>query len=631
MSPENQWQAGAELTSVERRARYDALQCGDSQTGFVHFTLNGEARRVRAGVVQFMKTDSFEDDSPALTTTGFLCYVTSPPPPAAPSAAPSPAPSAAPSAAPSTAPSADERAAPFAPLAAPSATPSFAPAPVATSATSAASSALLTPAAVATASTTSTATGPMTPIPLAAACFMNPSATPTATAAVPIVTPISTFAASSTPLTTVAPTPIAAVPTGLPMAHAIPTAAASFAPPNFAFTFSPPPPPADVPSAEKTTGGKTVSAEEAVHLAAERTAMEYETVIEGMETHHRETTDQLRGELMEAHERANELEDELHWAHEALVESRSEIDTLKAASVNTGNFLTAMNAKSALGCEQRARQSLEMQLREATLRIETLLTERDAERLGSHRHASDLVKTAQIDEGEALRERLTTKASTRKLLAGASAELMTDLTPQRINQLAQHIEAVIFGAGRGHLQRTQLLLAAILDRPVIQRLLGAGAPQSLQAIAVSKEMLETARKTLAQLSSHGKRDEFDRHGRRNDHRGTKSIHARLAFETIVTSMLPEDASERHILRTIEGLLGINHDQITRAVTRKRKAAGNAFVFIEELHNPRKRRKDARDAGRVLCDNWWHANTRFDTCALAPLHQPQPIASHACRL
>jgi hypothetical protein len=106
-----------------------------------------------------------------------------------------------------------------------------------------------------------------------------------------------------------------------------------------------------------------------------------------------------------------------------------------------------------------------------------------------------------LDEGECLREQLTTKAAARKTLAGVSAVPQTELTRQRVNQLTQHIEAVLFGAGRGDLERTQLLLAAVLDRPVVQRLLGAGAPQTLRAIEVSRALLASARETLAQLSS----------------------------------------------------------------------------------------------------------------------------------
>ena len=359
----------------------------------------------------------------------------------------------------------------------------------------------------------------------------------------------------------------------------------------------------------------------AIQAAAERTACVLQAEMESREERHRAETESRearhREEMAQLREHACELEDELHWHREALEEAGNELALLRREASNASNFLAASAARAERDQQIRARQLLEEQLSEATKRIESLLTERSHQRFHD-RHASNAVKQPQIEEGEALRVQLTTKASARETLTGASATPETKLTPQRINQLAKHIEAVLFGAGRGDLERTQLLLAAVLDRPVVQRLLSAGAPQSLKAIAVSKQMLESARKTLAQLSNHGKHGEVDRLGRSNDQRGTRSTNAHLAFETIVTALLPDDAPEGHMLRTIERLLDVNHDQLKRAVERKRKAGNNAFLFVEQLHQPRKRRKDARDQGRALCVEWWHANTRFDTCAGARL-------------
>ena len=72
-------------------------------------------------------------------------------------------------------------------------------------------------------------------------------------------------------------------------------------------------------------------------------------------------------------------------------------------------------------------------------RLEATAREQARERHAG-RHASDCVKQTAIEEGETLRELLTTKASARETLAGASTEPMTELTPQRINQLVQHVE-----------------------------------------------------------------------------------------------------------------------------------------------------------------------------------------------
>ncbi|KOO35924.1 hypothetical protein Ctob_015561, partial [Chrysochromulina tobinii] len=371
------------------------------------------------------------------------------------------------------------------------------------------------------------------------------------------------------------------------------------------------------------------------HEHSERQRQETESLREEIARQHehsecqRRETESLREEIARQHEhsecqrRENEslrersctVEDESQHLRELLDESHSQIEMMKKQSANVKNFCRAMNLEKDLEHERLARQVnndlLKEQLQRATERIEELLKERERERFEG-RHASEVVTDVMIDEGECLREQLTTKAAARKTLAGASAVPQTELTLRRVNQLAQHIEAVLFGAGRGDLERTQLLLAAVLDRPVVQRLLGAGAPQTLRAIEVSRALLASARETLAQLSSHGKQDEFDPHGRRNDHRGTRSAHAHLAFETLLTALIPDNATEEGMLRTIQCILGINPEQAARGVNRKRAAGGNAFEFVEALHAGRKRRKTAIDEGRVVCDRFWHANCRFDT-------------------
>ena len=59
------------------------------------------------------------------------------------------------------------------------------------------------------------------------------------------------------------------------------------------------------------------------------------------------------------------------------------------------------------------------------------------------RHASQVMPQSMVLEGEELRAKLTTKASARVALAGASVEPATELTPQHVNRLAQHVEAVM--------------------------------------------------------------------------------------------------------------------------------------------------------------------------------------------
>ena len=365
----------------------------------------------------------------------------------------------------------------------------------------------------------------------------------------------------------------------------------------------------------------------AIQLATEVTALSYETTIEGIKQDHRTETTELRAENAKLRDQNCELQDdlqelqdhfddsreELATMEKALHNSRTEIAMLETEKPNVQNFVRAMTAERRLKGEQLSVELLRQQLSVAHERIEAVLKEQAKERRET-RHASEAISQVCIEEGSALREQLTTKASARKTLSGASAEPMTELTPQHVNRLAQHIEAVLFGAGRGDLERTQLLLAAVLDRPCVQRLLGAGAPQSLKAIACSKVMLQTARQNLAQLSAHSKQDDFDKHGRRNDHRGTRSAHAQLAFETLVTGLIPDDATEHGMLRTVALLLGLNHDQVKRAVDRKRRACWPRPV-------PRSARRRCQRGRRLGGRQQLNLRVRRHRC------QPARAASH----
>ena len=363
---------------------------------------------------------------------------------------------------------------------------------------------------------------------------------------------------------------------------------------------------------------------EALRMAITETAETYEIEISELEAQHKAERAALEAEIEQLRQQLMELHDEHRWMCDALEEAKAaataEVDKLVKESTNVGNFLGLLKERAKCEAEARARQNLEMQLNEAMHRIEDLLT---AQREEQHRarHASTMVNQVQLDAGEKLRRRLVTKESARELQANVSSEpSMTELTNVRINQLTRHIEAVIFGTGRGNLERTQLIMAALLDRPVVQRLLGAKAPEALKAIEASKRMLESARSMLHKLSNRGKNGNLDRLGKSNDNRGTRDAHSQLAFEAIVMALLPDDAQENQLLRTIGGLLGLNWEQLSRAQEKKRKASkmgGTGKDHADILHLARKQRSDARTRGRVLCDEWWHSNTRFDTCVLAP--------------
>jgi hypothetical protein len=113
-------------------------------------------------------------------------------------------------------------------------------------------------------------------------------------------------------------------------------------------------------------------------------------------------------------------------------------------------------------------ETVEAQLQCAYERLNAAVPERARERHAG-RHVSHALSQAEVEAGEALRQRMRTKADARMEDAGEPEDASP--TRRRINQLAEHVQVVLCGGGHGDLHRTQLLLAAVLDRPVVQRLL----------------------------------------------------------------------------------------------------------------------------------------------------------------
>ena len=63
-------------------------------------------------------------------------------------------------------------------------------------------------------------------------------------------------------------------------------------------------------------------------------------------------------------------------------------------------------------------------------------------------------------------------------------------------QVLNHIEAEIFGAGRGNYDRCHLLLAGLLERPAMQRLLNKKTEEMERGITAMRLSLQKARDTL---------------------------------------------------------------------------------------------------------------------------------------
>eukprot|EP00962_Isochrysis_galbana_P023031 scaffold6910_cov136-Isochrysis_galbana.AAC.4 len=284
-----------------------------------------------------------------------------------------------------------------------------------------------------------------------------------------------------------------------------------------------------------------------------------------------------------------------------LADATREIDMLKeqvksmASAPAAGNMLKTMAAMGKAAEARKKEVELTAQLEHAKNKIEELMREQNKERF-DERHVSQFMSQAHLEAGRRLRQELSTKRGAKQVLGDAAAEAAEpEIGQRRINQLAEHIELMLFGSGQGDVNRTQLILAAVLDRPVVQRLLKGRWQDAKEAkvAAVSAAMLENARAVLQQLSSRGGGSS----GEQQVQLGSRSRDAHLAFETIIMALLPDKAAEEQMLRTVESLLGVNYRAVQRADSRKRKAveSGSTSAAVSAvLPRAPRRRRDARD-------------------------------------
>eukprot|EP00966_Prymnesium_polylepis_P084801 1963111-Prymnesium_polylepis.1 len=348
----------------------------------------------------------------------------------------------------------------------------------------------------------------------------------------------------------------------------------------------------------------------AVESAIQLTSAAYESEIKDINAFFLKDAERRRKENRELRALASELEDELQWYREELAESlaqvelvRRESEALARESTNAQNFTAVLRAKEQLSKEVHERQRLEGQLSKLSGQL--------AE---AHHRLQEYANSGVVGErltakGNELREKMNTRAGASEVMRleweidqNTEKELEVG---RRVNQLAAHIEREIFGAGAGDINRTQLLVLALLDRPALRALLGKHAPTSQKAISVAAAMLENARGVLNELSAKDQKD-----GRR----GTRTAADHLKFETILFSLLPDNAKDEQMLATIGDLLGVHWEQLNRSW--KRKCLCNKDdskdAITRSFCMKRKRRSDFRDAGRALCSNFWHARTRLDT-------------------
>lgn len=208
-------------------------------------------------------------------------------------------------------------------------------------------------------------------------------------------------------------------------------------------------------------------------------------------------------------------------------------------------------------------------------------------------------------KGAELQQQLSSQAEIRSAMLHdeLAASTPTDasevgLTERRVDWLAEHLEQQLFAAGAGQVDRSKLLLAALLKRPAVQRLLGRRDAAGEKLAQATAAMLDHAKAVLKQLST--------------GERGSRSLADHQRFETIVAALVPDGATEDKMMRAIGELLDIHWEQVDRAQRRNLSNDGSAGGFSRATKISRAQRKDYRGWGRRVAIDYWHKATRLDT-------------------
>ena len=98
--------------------------------------------------------------------------------------------------------------------------------------------------------------------------------------------------------------------------------------------------------------------------------------------------------------------------------------------------------------------------------------------------------------------------------------------------------------------------------------------------------------------------------------GTRQHENHLAFETMLTSVIPEDADELGLVTFLSNLLEVDRKAVRRCIQRGRDTFGY-HGFVSVLHLPRAVRWNSIVYGRLVAREFWHAMCRLDTRPGAP--------------
>jgi len=184
-------------------------------------------------------------------------------------------------------------------------------------------------------------------------------------------------------------------------------------------------------------------------------------------------------------------------------------------------------------------KKLEGELNYANKKIQALLE--DQSRIlsddSAYSQMARVISPPAVEAGDHLRSQMASRAGAQRAVAAAErAGDSVEISQARINQMAREVERLLYGGGGGSVERTRVLWAAVVERPAVQRLFNLTDPSEAKMADAARMAMAHAKKVLANVHS----------------KGTRSSANHLAFETIVAALMPDDAKEAGVMRTLAG-------------------------------------------------------------------------------
>ena len=176
------------------------------------------------------------------------------------------------------------------------------------------------------------------------------------------------------------------------------------------------------------------------------------------------------------------------------------------------------------------------------------------------------------------------------------------------SSVLQWLAHQIFTASNGECPRLAMLLAAVMETDAVKPFLPKLDKESSKEAEAITAVLKQVNTMLGAFHSINNKKWKG---------GTRPKEVQHSLDLMLTMLLPPDADEKQMLRTLEKLFpALKRAFITTACKRNKELVSGAIntpsEIVKALKEERERQERKDKASRVFMRDYWHSKCRFDT-------------------